>query len=98
MSAQHILVVELTAALFTLHSCKLLVHLIHVETQGVLVLELLVTLFADCLLLLRAVYSPHVLAQSTRTLELGLALITAAGLRSGHYLHIHQSARWTGLV
>jgi len=42
MSAQHILVVELTAALFTLHSCKLLVHLIHVETQGVLVLELFV--------------------------------------------------------
>lgn len=43
VSPQHVLVVELTTALLALHSCQLLVHLVHVETQGVLVFELLVT-------------------------------------------------------
>jgi len=98
MRLQDVLVGKLLATLTAVHASTSFMHLLYVKLDSVLVLELLVTLFADCLLLLRAVYSPHMLAQSTRALELGLALITAAGLRSGHYLHIHQSARWTGLV
>ena len=43
VSAQHIFVVELRAAFVALDSGELFVHLVDVEAQGVLMLELFVT-------------------------------------------------------
>lgn len=43
VSAEHVLVVELGAALVALDSGELFVHLVDVEAQGVLMLELFVT-------------------------------------------------------
>lgn len=43
VSAQHVFVVELRAALIALDSGELFVHLVDVEAQGVLMLELFVT-------------------------------------------------------
>ncbi len=43
VSAEHIFVVELRAALVALDSGELFVHLVDVEAQGVLMLELFVT-------------------------------------------------------